>query len=1122
MLRVLASRSVHLVVLPLALSGAPDQAAAVEPVVQPASAEGERAIARFTIPAGLRVELFAAEPLLANPVAFSIDVRGRIYVAETYRLGHGVTDIRDRMDWLETDLASRTVEDREAMYRKYLGARAEVLTEVSERVRLVEDTDGDGRADRATTFATGFHELAAGLGAGVLAHRGEVYYACIPDLWLLRDADGDGRAEVQRSLQRGYGIRLGYGGHDLHGLRMGPDGKLYFTIGDRGAHVTAADGRSVFLPEGGAVLRCDPDGSDLEVVATGLRNPQELAFDEFGHLFTVDNNSDAGDLARLVYLVEGGDSGWRVGYQFIDSPLSRSPWHTEKLWRTAPENTAAYLLPPLGHISDGPSGLAYDPGATLLPARYRRHFFLADFRGSGASGVRAFAVEPRGASFEMIDPRVLIWGPEATDVDFGPDGALYIADWVEGWGPTGKGRLYRVFDPARRGDPTALEVRALLAEGMDRRPIEGLAQLLDHPDMRIRQEAQFALVEKGREAVERLWQVARRGADRLARLHAIWGLAQLSRRGLGPAPVLELGTDADAEVRAQAARVAGWARGSPPRVGDPVPLRPEEVYEDRSRGTAPILDRLTALLDDDSPRVRFFAALSLGALGGAKTPEPILRMLRRAGDRDPYLRHAGVMALSRLDESSLLPAARDSSAAVRLGVLLALRRRGSPAVARFLEDADPRLVLEAARAIHDVPIARALPRLAALAVEPGQPEALLVRVLNANFRLGRAEDAARLARLAARPDAPQPIRVEALDALGDWCRPPGRDRVLSLWRPLPQRPAGPAREAAGRVVVGLLRDAPEAVQRAAARLAGRLELIEAAATLAALAGDPARAARARIEALRALGKLDADRQADAVDRAVTDPEAMVRAEGLRLLARLRPSEAIAPLERALEAGSTAERQGAFAALGALEGPAADAILSRWLDQLAAGRVAPEVQLDLIEAAARRPARAVRDQLARVEAGQPKDDPMARARVALSGGDADRGGRIFREKAEVQCLRCHKLGGAGGGVGPELTGIGARTDRASILESIVAPNRQIAQGFETVVVATTDGRIHTGILKREDEAQVHLMTADGQLAIIPKDRIEDRKRGDSAMPPGLAQKLSLRELRDLVEFLAGSK
>ncbi|HWE35095.1 MAG TPA: PVC-type heme-binding CxxCH protein, partial [Isosphaeraceae bacterium] len=461
-----------------------------------------------------------------------------------------------------TTSPARTVADRVAMYRKYLGDEFADYGKQHDRIRLVEDRDKDGRADSANVFADGFHDAAVGLGAGVLARRGDVYYTCIPDLWLLRDDDRDGKADARTSLQHGYGVHVGFLGHDLHGLRFGPDGKLYFSIGDRGLDVATIDGRHVSCPDTGAVLRCEPDGTNLEVFASGLRNPQELSFDEYGNLFTVDNNSDSGDKARLVYVAEGGDSGWRIGYQFLKEPASRGPWNDEKLWHLRWDGQAAYILPPLAHISDGPSGLAYDPGVTLLPERYRRHFFLCDFRGAPAqSGVRSFAVRPRGASFEMIDAEQFLWGLEATDVDFGPDGALYVSDWVEGWRMTMKGRIVKVADPARADDPRVREVRRLIAEGMDPRPLVELATLLSHPDMRVRQEAQFALAGRGPGAIATLRRVTRADSPTLARLHAIWALGQVGRKDQ-PAidPVVALLDDADAEVRAQAAKVVGDAR----------------------------------------------------------------------------------------------------------------------------------------------------------------------------------------------------------------------------------------------------------------------------------------------------------------------------------------------------------------------------------------------------------------------------------------------------------------------------------------------------------------------------------------------------------------------------------
>ncbi len=432
------------------------------PSIAPASSEGEQAIRTFRVAAGLKVELFAAEPLLANPVAFCTDEQGRFYVAETFRLGAGVTDTRGHMNWLDDDLACRTVADRVAMYQKFLGEEFEAYKVEHERVRQVVDRDHDGKADAATVFADGFNDPAAGIGAGLLARKGEVWYTCIPWLWKLRDATGSGKASERTLLHQGYGVHVGFLGHDLHGLRMGPDGMLYFSIGDRGFNVTTREGKTLVAIESGSVLRCNPDGTELEVFATGLRNPQELIFDQFGNLFTCDNNSDSGDRARWVHVVEGGDSGWRIGYQFIEEPISRGPWNEERLWdpKTAPR--AAYLVPPVANISDGPSGLTYDPGVSLLPERYKDHFFLVDFRGaSGQSGIRSFALKPRGASFELVDSQQFVWSTLATDADFGPDGALYFTDWVEGWGKTGKGRLYRVLDPARKHDAAVREAQRL-------------------------------------------------------------------------------------------------------------------------------------------------------------------------------------------------------------------------------------------------------------------------------------------------------------------------------------------------------------------------------------------------------------------------------------------------------------------------------------------------------------------------------------------------------------------------------------------------------------------------------------------------------------------------------------
>src|SRR5205085_5854834 len=142
----------------------------------------------------------------------------------------------------------------------------------------------------------------------------------------------------------------------------------------------------------------------------------------------------------------GADCGWHMGFQYLEQPYSRGPWNAEFMWHPPRDDQPRFIVPPITNIADGPSGLTYYPG-TGLPERYRGHFFLADFRGTPTnSGIRSFAVKPKGAGFELVDSHQFAWGVLATDVDFAPAGALYISDWVEGWDLPGKGRIHRVYD----------------------------------------------------------------------------------------------------------------------------------------------------------------------------------------------------------------------------------------------------------------------------------------------------------------------------------------------------------------------------------------------------------------------------------------------------------------------------------------------------------------------------------------------------------------------------------------------------------------------------------------------------------------------------------------------------
>lgn len=1078
-----------------------------QPLIDP-----ELAIKHFDVPAGFKVDLFASEPQLLNPVAFCFDEQGHIYVAETFRYRKSVYDIRGHMNMYTDDLACRTVEDRAAMIKKYLGDKIGTMTNESERVQLLEDRDGDGKADHSTVFADGFNTILDGLGAGILARKGNVYFTDIPNLWLLRDTKHDGKADVRKSLGYGFGVHFSLTGHDLHGMCLGPDGKIYFSTGDRGFHVKTMEGKMLDYPDTGAVLRCNPDGSELEVFAYGVRNPQKLAFDDYGNLFTGDNNCDYGDAARLVYIVEGGDSGWRIGNQ-ISETTPAGVWNSEKLWYLQFPGQAAYIVPPVAHIAQGPAGFTHYPG-TGFPDSLKDHFFLCDYKSASPnSGIHSFAVKPKGAGFEMVDHTNFFWRILATDVNFSPDGRLFVADWVAHWPVTDKGRLYRLYDPKLVNSPVVLETKKIIGEGMEKRSIKELAELLGHPDQRVRLEAQFELADRalaiqgsGKEYMDAMIKVAQQSTNQMARIHALWGLGQVGRRG-PPLnnllkPIISLLSDSDAEVRAQTAKVLGDAH-----VGDAV-------------------DGLLKALTDSNLRVRFFAAQSLGKLGDPKSVEPLLAMLRENADQDPFLRHAGVMGLVvTADKNDLIHAASDISSGARMGVLLAMRRLQLPEVALFLHDSDPLIALEAARAINDEPIINAMPQLAALIDHPTKSEPLDWRVINANFRLGGESNAVALAAYATQNEATDKVRSEALHALETWTNPSPRDRITGLWRPLAARDGKIAAAALDPVLVKIISTAPAPVQIAAIQAAKQLALTNASTMFFEIAASAKISAAVRIEAIRALEEFHDAHLPDAVKIALADTDKDMRREANRMQANIAPGAAAESLAKVLEQGTVTEQQGALSILGGLKGPPANQLLAKWLDKLIAGKVPREIQFELVEAAGQNKSPRVKNKLKAYRALQPKQDEFAGYRETLYGGDADAGRKIFMERPEAGCTTCHKIAGKGGDVGPDLAGIITRHDREYILESILFPNKQIAQGFESVVVKTRDGQVYAGILKNEDATQLVLNSSeDGVYTLIKvkKADVQSRVHGLSAMPEGLGKVLSRENIRDLVEFLATVK
>ena len=1114
-------------------SACAQDAAPYVPKIAPASNEGERALEGFQLPEGMVGSLFAAEPMMANPVAFAIDEKGRVFVAETFRQKNGVEDNRYHMNWLHDDLALQTVEQRVEMFRKHLGEKVYEYTAHHDRIRLLEDSDGDGKADKSTVYADGFNAIEDGTGAGLLARNGDVFYTCIPKLWKLRDEDGDGVADKRDALHHGYGVRVAFRGHDMHGLIMGPDGRVYFSIGDRGYNVETKEGTQLVRPDTGAVFRCEPDGTGLEVFAYGLRNPQELAFDDYGNLFTGDNNSDSGDKARWVYVVEGGDTGWRMYYQYLSD---RGPWNREKLWHPQHEGQAAYIIPPIANLGDGPSGLVHYPGVGL-PERYEDHFFMCDFRGGPSnSGIRSFAVKPKGASFELVDSHEFIWKILGTDIDFGYDGGIYISDWVNGWDGLGKGRIYKFMNPVFA--KSSAIAQPIMSQGFAGRANNELVILLSHPDRRVRQEAQFALVSNG--ALDELIAVTKVAETQLARIHAIWGLGQIFRQGPDlsvirrnehRAAIFALASDPDSEIRAQVCRVLGettqhlfirkFARDKDAEPGTREPI----IGSIRSASETGVLLRL---LNDENLRVRSLAALALKPLLSKMVLKPLLQMLDSNTNGDPVVRHAASIALSNVNEQSLADELSGAGPAVRLGIALALRRQKSKELAKLLDDPEPLIVLEASRGIHDEEIAEALPQLAVLADRPmpsgddGLTDALVRRVMNANFRLGQKEHAERVVKFATDASLPESLRVEALEELKMWDAPSPLDRVLGAWRPIAEkRDAGFVSELLRSQLGGII-SGSEKVQKLGAELAAKYGIQEVEPVLLAVARDVSKVTTSRVAAIKALDKLDSKSIAKLAQESLKDESPDVRAAAREIVVRRNSDAAARTLAEAILNGTTSEQQAAIAQLADLGREDTDLVLIGWLNVMVEGNAPATIHLDLLEAAKARGTESLLAQVKTFEQKFDPTDPLSKYLVSLEGGDAKRGYNIFFGRSSASCRRCHSVQNDGGAVGPDLSAIAKEKDRKYLLEAIVAPNAKIAKGFEPVIAVMDSGKVYAGTKRSDDGTTLQLMLPDGTMIALPKDEIDELAKGQSAMPADLIKHLSLADLRDLVEYLAQQK
>ncbi len=1056
-----------------------------------------------------------------DPVAISIDEQGRAYVTQTQRRKAQDLDIRNNRDWIVNDVGFQSVEEKRAFYLDRLAPENSAentarvadlngdgshdyldLMQLSERIYLIQDTDGSGTADSMGIFAENFQTEVTGIAAGVLVHQGSVYATIAPDVWKMSDQDGDGSitTDEREIFATGFGLHIAYGGHDMHGLTVGPDGRIYWSIGDKGISVTSKEGEKFHYPNQGGVLRCYPDGSGFEVFAHGLRNVQELAFDDYGNLFGVDNDSDReGEMERFVYIVPGMDAGWRCNYQYREGD-DFNPWTDEKLWHTHHEGQPAYIVPPIRHYVNGPAGFTRDPGTALGPD-YRHYFFLT----SAPNGQQyAFQVKPDGASFKMVNEHQIGDGIPLVGIDFGPDGALYGVDWGGGYPLNEKGAVWKIDVPGFADSEARRDTAEQLRADYGNLRFEQLAELLDHPDQRVRLKAQFKMAAIGNPNAPA--HILFDGAQpELARVHALWTLGQM--RAFTDR-MNELADEPNSELRAQFARLAG----------------------DAGERGGMFTGSMIKLCADASPRVRFFAALALGKISDAKAVPALLTLADALRPEHGYLRHAVVTGLAGSASADDLAALHDGdSKNRRLCATLALRRQASPQVAAFLRDPDPLIATEAARAIHDdFSIPEALPALASTLNSENAdalPEPFLRRALNAALRVGSADEAKRAAEFSARSKN-LPMLLEALDILAQWTAPAAFDRVDGRVRQWDERDPSAIAAAITPSLSTWLRHPNSQVQAAGLRVAASLSIDVPAADLLAILSREKNPANLRIEALNSLHSQKASELPEAIDTGFAATSSEVRIRAARLLAETaadRARDRLAPIVTD-EKAPLAERQAGLASLSVAATPAADAFLSDWMQLLLAKKIAAPLQLDLLTAAEAR--RSAAPELAAAldqwQAALPAGDLMAAYLVCLEGGDSDRGRAIATSHLAAQCTACHKIQkGKGSTVGPDLTVIGDKHPPEYLLESLVDPQKVIAPGFGMISLTLKNGDSVAGSLYKEKDDTLQLRDAEGKTTTIKTADVASRSPVVSTMPPMFAL-LNKTEIRDLVAFLKSRK
>jgi putative heme-binding domain-containing protein len=1015
---------------------------------------------KFDLGPGLEINLFAENPLLAKPIQMNFDAQGRLWVASS------------------------------EVYPQIKPGQV-----ANDKIILLEDADGDGRAEKSSVFADGLL-----IPTGVEPGDGGCYVGQSTELLHLKDTDGDGRADQRRIVLSAFGTEDTH--HILHTLRWGHDGQLYMNQSIY-IHTHIETPHGVTRLNSGGILSLRPGTMEVGVLMKGLVNSWGHAFDEYGQSFATDGASSA--------------EAWRGGLNWA---IPQSMFLTYERARRICDSISPGSYPKF-------CGLELVKSAHF-PDDWQGSFVTCDFR---AHRIVRFAIEEKDSAYvtrempDLVRTKDVAFRP--IDIKLGPDGALYIADWSNPIIQHGEvdfrdprrdhehGRIWRV----------TYKDRALAKKPDIKAPVGELLNNLLSPDRFTETHSRRALLERGSSNVVPelvTWTAAQ--TNERARLQALWLYQGLD---LVEPKLLESLLDAkDHRVRAAAVRVlALWTQRVPGREGgvtspDAIanysagwPSAPLPLAHRSEIPAARALELLAPRVADEHPRVRVEALRALARIPTARAaelaltvvdtlspPSPPLGAGERAGVRgrsasesgapdstDKYLDYALWLTINDLAPSWLAavksgawkPVGRDKQLEFALRAIESAR--ASEVLGQFLGDKP--LPADGSGPWIDL-IARAgtgqeSDRLYEQVLNKGFDDSASARALAAVAQAIRARSAkpspakgaAPLAELFAH--ANDSVRLEAIRLAGAWKDLPGISRSV-------------AEVAASATTTPALREAAFASLR---ELGGSTAID----TLAVIAGRDTNSALRRSATL-ALASLK-------LDRALAPTAELISSGGLAS-----EDDALSFFRDFLKVKNAAPTLAKALPKSGLAQPVAKAGLRAARE---GGRNEPELVLAFTRASGLDEGAAT---LTDAELKQLATDVTAK-------GDPARGEKIYRRK-DLACVSCHAIGGAGGKVGPDMTSLGASAPVDYLIESVWFPNKKIKEGFHSLNVETKDGEEYTGTLARETGDTVVLRDASAREVSIAKNNITNRRIGTlSLMPAGLIDNLTADERIDLFRFLS---